>query len=271
MGSLALNALSAKKWNTENSFIPEPLLLSMGINLPPLKGSPEDWPFPLSSIGDLGKTMELSDSQISRVLSGQTIFSLGGQNRILWFSLPGFMVEFTGDKKDMQNLVEVFWKKLFLGTEPKPISGFEYGGTAELPFSVIGAGRGGSAVLGLASPESVSPKNKLGRFLKEDEKAIGWIVADLPRIGAALSDMTKMNSFVEDEEEEDDPAFSYDSEEPEGGEVFQPEMSFSPFDQGVTDSFGNVLKKLGKVLIVWEKSDSGRLNWYAPKVPKAAK
>ena len=80
-----------------------------------------------------------------------------------------------------------------------------------------------------------------------------------------------MNSFVEDEEEEDDPAFSYDSEEPEGGEVFQPEMSFSPFDQGVTDSFGNVLKKLGKVLIVWEKSDSGRLNWYAPKVPKAAK
>ena len=32
-----------------------------------------------------------------------------------------------------------------------------------------------------------------------------------------------------------------------------------------------LLKKLGKVLIVWEKSDSGRLNWYAPKVPKAAK
>ena len=100
-------------------------------------------------------------------------------------------------------------------------------------------------------------------------------MADLPRIGAALSDMTKMNSFMEDESEEDDPMLSYGNEtgEPEAdsGEMFQPEMSFSPFDQGVTDSFGSVLKKLGKVVIVWEKPDTGRLEWYSPKAPKTGK
>ena len=45
-------------------------------------------------------------------------------------------------------------------------------------------------------------------------------------------------------------------------EPLQPELSLSPFDQGITDSFGNVLKRLGRVLIVWEKPLSGRINWY---------
>ncbi len=274
-GFFAMNALAPKKWDTVNSFIPEPLLLSMGINLPQMKGAPEEWPFPLSTLGALGKSMNLSDKKIGKILSGQTIFSLGGQNRLLWFTLPGFMVEFTGEKELMKELVDSFWDKMFMGTNPTQLEGFEYGGTAQLPFSVIGAGRDNLALLGLASPGSISTKNRLGRFLADDEKAVGWLVADLPRIGAALSDMTKMNSFMEDESEEDDPIMSYGSEteEPEAdsGEMFQPEMSFSPFDQGVTDSFGNVLKKLGKVVIVWEKPDTGRLNWYSPKASKTGK
>ena len=44
--------------------------------------------------------------------------------------------------------------------------------------------------------------------------------------------------------------------------VTQPEMDFSSFDNGTTDSFSNLLKNLGKILIVWEKDDSGKLNWF---------
>ena len=208
----------------------------------------------------------MKDDQIREILSGQTVFSLGGQNRILWFSLPGFLVECSGRSALMNELVDSFWKNLFFGAEPKPIPGFTFGGTTNVPFSVIGAGRDGIAVLGLTTPQSINAKNRLGKFLKDDESVVGWMLADLPRIGGALSEMTKMSSFLgeesaEDAEPYDDGDSGYGEEEPLA-EPLQPELSLSPFDQGITDSFGNVLKRLGRVLIVWEKPLSGRINWY---------
>ena len=135
-----------------------------------------------------------------------------------------------------------------------------------MPFSVVGAGRGDMALLGLISPESISEKNRLGKFLGNDEKAIGWVIADLPRIGAALSQMTKMNSFMQSESDEDlyngTDTNDNPQPQPDANEPFQPEGSVTPFDQSVSDAFGDVLKHLGKVLVVWEKPESGRINWY---------
>ena len=252
-----LNALEAKTWDTTNSIIPEPLLLSAGMNLPEQKGSPDDWPFPLKTVGELGKSMGLSEKQIQKILSGQTIFSVGGYNKLLWFSLPGIMAEFTGDNALMRELVDAFWNRLFFGAEPTPIEGFDFGGTTNVPFSVVGAGRGNIAILGLLSPGSIKETVKLDNFMKDNEKAIGWIVADLPKIGAALSDMTKMNAFMNDSDVDEEEYYEGDEED-----IFQPDQGFSPFDQGISDSFGNVLKGMGKTLIVWETVESGRINWY---------
>lgn len=259
------SSLKAKKWDTADCIIPEPLLLSMGINLPPLSGDPRGWPFPLSSLGEIAENLDMKEAQIREILSGQTVFSLGGQNRILWFSLPGFLVEFSGRTELMNELVDSFWKNLFFGAEPKPLPGFTFGGTTNVPFSVIGAGRDGIAVLGLTTPQSINAKNRLGKFLKEDEAVVGWMLADLPRIGGALSEMTKMSSFLEEEGMEDSGPYGdyqgYGDNE-QLAEPLQPDLSLSPFDQGITDSFGSVLKQLGRVLIVWEKPLSGRINWY---------
>ncbi|MBP8684354.1 MAG: hypothetical protein KBH52_02985 [Synergistaceae bacterium] len=252
-----LKALESKKWDTTNCIIPEPFLLSAGMNLPERKGSPSDWPFPLKTIGELGKSMGLSEKKIQKILSGETIFSVGGYNKLLWFSLPGILAEFTGDKDLMRELVDAFWNKLFFGAEPRPIDGFDFGGTTNVPFSVVGAGRGNVAILGLLSPESIKETVKLESFIKNNEEAIGWIVADLPKIGAALSDMTKMNSFMNDSGVDDEQYFEEDTDN-----IFQPDNTFSPFDQGISDSFGNVLKGMGKTLIVWETAESGRINWY---------
>ena len=263
LGRQVLSALKPREWDTSKCVLPDPLLLSMGVNLPELKGTPKDWPFPLSTIGALGETMDLSDRQIRKIMSGQTILSLGGHNKILWFTLPGFMAEFTGGKDEMRRLVDSFWNKLFFGAKPKPMKDFDYGGTTTLPFSVVGAARDNTAVLGLISPEFIRVHNKLGKFLNSSENAIGWLAADLPRIGAALSSMTKMNSFMNDEAFQDDTGDEYvgtDDETTE--EVFQPEMSFSPFDQEITDSFGNVLRKFGSLIIIWEKPESGRMTWF---------
>ncbi len=257
-GAALLDTFEPTTWNTSNCIIPKPFLMSIGVNLPNLKGSPDDWPFPLGTIGNLGRSMEFSDKRIREMLSGKAIMSLGGQNKILWFTLPGFVVELSGEKATMKELVAAFWDKLFSGAEPKPLDNFEYGGTANIPFSVVGAGRDNIAVLGLVAPESISSHNRLGKFLDDDEKAIGWIIADLPRVGAALSDMTKMNSFMSDNSTYEDEYTNDNNNQ----EVLQPETSFSPFDQGVTDSFGNVLRGLGKVLIVWDKTESGKIDWY---------
>lgn len=265
LGHFALNSIAAKTWDTSQCVIPEPLLMSLGLNIPELKGEPKDWPFPLNSLGELASSMKLTDKQTREILSGQTIFSLGGQNRILWFTLPGMMMEFTGDTKLMKELVDAFWANLFLGSEPKPVEGFEYGGTASLPFSVIGAGRGNIAILGLTTPESLRNSHRLDKFLKNDEKAIGWMVADLPRIGSALSDMTKMNSIMGNDyenDEDENSGLTVNSDGHQSGEAFQPDLKLSPFDESITDSFGNVLRKLGNAVIVWEKVDSGRLTWY---------
>lgn len=255
-------SLKAEKWETGNYLIPEPLLFSAGINLPEPKGKYKDWPFPLSSLGEIAENIGLSDSQAREILKGQTVFSLGGQNRILWFSLPGFLVEFTGRPVLMRELVEKFWENLFFGAEPKPMAGFEAGGSANLPFSAVGAARGDVAALGLATPQSLEGGAKtLGRYLKDGEEAIGWAIADLPRIGAALSDMTKMSSFLEEEAYEDEDFSDFES----GGvpDMLQPDIAATPFDQEIADSFGNVLKRMGRIFIVWEKPLSGRLLWYS--------
>ena len=251
-----LKELKPKTWDTVNSIIPEPLLLSAGINLPEIKGPPEDWPFPLSAIGELGTTIGLDNEEIRKILSGETIFSVGGHNKLLWFSLPGIMTEFTGDEYLMKKLVDAFWDKLFFGAEPKPLQGFDFGGTTNVPFSVVGAGRGNIAILGLLSPESVTGTGRLETFMKKNEKAIGWIVADLPKVGAALSDMTKMSTFMNEPEINGE---EYYEEDP--GSTFQEGSSFSPFDQGISDSFGSVLKGMGKTVIVWDSVDSGRIRW----------
>ena len=92
--------------------------------------------------------------------------------------------------------------------------------------------------------------------MKKNEEAIGWVVADLPKVGAAISDMTKMSTFMNEPDINDEEYYEDDPDD-----IFQEGSSFSPFDQGISDSFGNVLKGMGKTVIVWESVDSGRIRW----------
>lgn len=266
-------SLKAKKWSTSDYFIPEPLLLSVGVNIPELKGRHDSWIFPLSSFGDIADDIGLSEAQTREILAGQTVFSVGGQNKILWFSVPGFLAEFTGRDELMKELVAKFWEGLFFGADPAPVSGFDSGGVANLPFSVIGASRGNTALLGLTTKRSLDEgAETLGRYLDMNVEAVGWAIADLPRIGAALSDMTRISGLFDN----DDTKKDYESwEEPyeEDGadgmpDILQQDLSAAPFDEEIASSFSNMLKHMGRVFILWEKPLSGRLLWYSP--PKKA-
>ncbi|NLV81534.1 MAG: hypothetical protein GXZ18_00810 [Synergistaceae bacterium] len=258
------NSITPTKWDTSECLIPEPLLFTMGVNMSYLKGTFKRWPFPLRNLAELGKSMGLTDKDIRELLSGKVIASIGGHNRILWFNLPGFMIELSAEKPLLKKLISAYWEKLFFGTEPNPVSGFEFGGTASLPFSALGVANDKRALVGLISPESIKISKMLSRFMKGDKEVLGWVAADLPLIGEALKEMAKINFLVDDQASEESPFYDENTTAANGEKetVTQPEMDFSSFDNGTTDSFSNLLKNLGKILIVWEKDDSGRLNWF---------
>jgi hypothetical protein len=172
------------------------------------------------------------------------------------------MIEFTADEQLLKTAVSAFWQKLFFETEPSPLNGFSYGGTASLPFSTLGVADKNSALFGLIASNSIKQHNALSRLMKEDEEAIGWLIADLPHIADSLEEMSKMNFFSSEDFGSERDIF-LDSEQTE--EFFHPEMDLYPLDYDKANSFSNLLKKFGKITLVWENYDSGRLSWYDVK------
>jgi hypothetical protein len=180
-----LKSLRPKTWDTANSIIPDPLLVSAGINLPDLKGSPKDWPFPLGTIGELGASMGLEDEQIQKILSGETIFSVGGYNKIPLVFPARHHGAVYGRQNPVGRADRCFLEQAAVWRRTQAAYRFRSGRQHEPAFSVVGAAKDNTAVLGLLSPESLKEKGSLGTFLKDNEKAVAWLVADLPKVGAA--------------------------------------------------------------------------------------
>lgn len=86
----------------------------------------------------------------------------------------------------MRELVDAFWNKLFFGAEPRPLMALILAEPPTVPFSVVGAGRKCRHTQ-LLSPESIKEALKHESFIKNNEEAIGWIVADLQKLGLHLA------------------------------------------------------------------------------------
>ncbi|MEG1642277.1 MAG: hypothetical protein RR272_04110 [Synergistaceae bacterium] len=259
-----LSTLKPIKWDNKKCLAPDPTVITIGMNVPQLPEDYNKWPFPLSILGKFVESLELSPKEASKAISGKTIFAVGGINKMLWLTLPGFMVEFSGQEEEMRMLVSSFWDKIFFGAEPTPLQGFSYGGMAQLPFSTIGAGNGTISVFGLIGEKNITQHRLLDNFLKKDEEVIGWLTADMDKVAASLLHLAKLNSFSSGSETQS----VFDSETPVteedvlSPEPFQPEMAMTPFDSLITPSLCEKIAKLGKIVLVWENSTSGRINWY---------
>lgn len=248
-----LLSVKPTEWNTSDYFIPTDPILVTALNIPKLKGTPETWPFPLSLAANLTRMLGLSKNSINEVASGKTVFSLGGRNKLLWLTLPGCLAQFSGKDAAMKELVESFWENFFFDSEPKKLDGWTYGGAISSPFSVIGAGRSGAALLGMLSADSLQSGDALSDYISKKDKSIGWVVVDLPKLGESIGDMTKIMSLLTFEDGEDDSAPDYFGHQP----YRQTEL-----DRGVSDSFRAALAGFGRAVAVWERPTSGRLTWY---------
>ena len=107
----------------------------------------------------------------------------------------------------------------------------------------------------------------LGKYLDMDKDVIGWAIADLPRVGSALADMTRLSGLFDDdltgkdEESWEDP---FEEDEESIANMLPQDLPTDSIDEEIVSSFSNVLKDMGRVFILWEKPLSGRLFWYSP-------
>jgi hypothetical protein len=232
MARTFLNDLKPSDWSKNDSFIPDPLVLSFGINLPNPGRSMSNLPYPLKYAAETLRKLGLRASDVQALLTGQATFSLGGRTQLLWFDLPGIAIDIPGRGDAGFRLVDKFWSETFAGTEPRPIAGYSHGGVTDLPFTVLAAANNEKAILGLVTPDA-DQNYEVHDLLSNAAAATAWIYVDVPRFGASLLEIPALNSMIYEDGEE------------------------NALDEESAGKLNNALSALGRVFVMWESAASG--------------
>lgn len=251
-GELLKHLPEPVSWDLNEGYEPAPVMLSAGFNLPPLKSLAKVFPRFRQTLAAFAGQLALSEDEFFELFGGRSVVSIGGENRVLWFRVPGVLLDLTADEKRAEKFVSAVWKELFFDVHPKALEGFEYGGYTSLPFASVAASSGNRVLLGAVSPESIKRRENVP--FDCGGKALAWFFADLPRVGAALEDMSAMFSRLDSGGNGGFPGV------PDTDEPFQPEIS-SPFDKSVARAFSKILKKTGRVAVVIESLERGWMTW----------
>lgn len=236
LGSVFTASLTGRDWSGDGPFIPDPVIISLGFNLPAPGRSRRDLPAPLAFAASYLEGMELKQSEIDTLLTGPVIASLGGRTQILWYELPGLVVDLPDRGAVSSVLIDRFWTEFFSGIKPKPLDDYPAGGATDFPFSLTAVGDEKRAIIGLTSP-SVEQNKHVKKLAAAENNAIGWLYIDLPRLSSSITDMPYM------------------------GELFAGEEGNS-VDEEPLDPVHKAMKKMGAVFVSWRSAQSGRAVWY---------
>jgi len=229
------NSLSGHGWS-EKLFVPDPLIAATGFNLP--KGfsrTREISPKLPEAAEALGVRTEL----LEKVLEGPLIVVTGGQSRFLVLNLPGFLVEMPDRGASGIELVERVWERQWmrLSLTPKPLEGFEAGGSLSVPLTVVGAASEDLAVLGAMDESGLKKRVPLREALDLPETALGWVYVDFPKAADALENMARVGSVAQ--------------------------RVGLPGGEDLEDiaTAAEELRKFGRILMVMEDYRKGRIQW----------
>ena len=234
-----LSSISTHDWSQDALFIPDPLIASLGINLPAPGRNRRDLPQPLQFAAGYLEGMKLKAADISQILTGPAALSLGGRTQVLWYELPGLVLDLPRRGESATRLIEAFWSNLFSSIKPKPLENFPLGGATDFPFSLMAAGDEKRSVIGLTSP-TVDQNEHLKELVAGEKEAIGWFYLDLPRLSSSITDMPYMSELLSQEEGtllDDDPA-------------------------GPSDPLHRAFRNLGTIFATWLTPDEGRAVWF---------
>ena len=196
-----LNDLRPHDWSQTETFIPDPLVLSLGVNLPNPGRSMAYIPFPLKYLADQMREMGMRNSEIQTILTGPATFSIGGRTQLLWYELPGIAVDIPGRGDRGFTLIDKFWSEVFVYALPEPITGYSHGGVTNLPFTVLAAADEDRALLGLV-PHDTDQSYEVHDLLWGLTSAVAWMYVDFPGLGASLLEIPAFNPFIFEQDED---------------------------------------------------------------------
>jgi hypothetical protein len=230
-----LKAAREHDWSANELFIPDPLIASFGISL----SAPRDvssFPPPIRYMSDQFQRLGMRRSEIQSLLSGPIVFSVGGNTQILWFDLPGLVLDLPGRGDESIKLIERFWSDLFFGAELKEVQGYEHGGVTDMPFTIIAVRNDENTVIGLTEPNAERNPD-IPRLLSAEASALGWMFLDLPKLGMILAEMPSINAILN----------------PDGDDIV---------DNESTNRLRETMNDMGKLFVVWDKEMGGHALWY---------
>jgi hypothetical protein len=236
MGRTFFRDLKGRDWSSDDIFLPDPLIMALGVNLPNPGRSLSSITGPMAYLADQLRKIGLKNSDVRSILTGPATISLGGRTQLLWFELPGIMLDLPGRGGSAHRLIEKFWSELFLGADPKPVDGYDYGGMTDLPFSILAAGNDKKTVIGLSASDA-ERNEELPDLLRGAKNALAWFYVDIPKLGTSLSELPAINAML------------YEYED-------------GPVDEESAGILKDTMGKLGKLFVTLESPESGRAMWY---------
>lgn len=195
VGKKFLDSLAPTDWSSASPTLPEPLICSFGLALPSFGDAIEGSPLLIREAAAQLAKLKIAPSDAAKLLEGQTILSLGGRAHVLWFDLPGVIIELFGRGDAGRSLVDGFWREIFLGANPIPIEGYDEGGMVEVPFQAVAAAGTDRTMIGLTRPSS-DRRSSVESLVKEVGSAVGWAFVDLSKIGDAVYDIPAFNALL---------------------------------------------------------------------------
>jgi len=216
--------------------MPEPLILAAGFNIPRVvPGGSKLW----GELSEAAETIGVGTSLLARVLEGPALLVIGGRSRLLLADLPGFLLELPDRGKDGIELVEALWERDFMRVpmEPRPLEGFEAGGSLSIPLSVVGAASEDLVVMGAMDVSELGELLPPKDVVDLPESALAWIYVDFPKAAEALRKLGTAGSLAQ-------------------------RIGISG-GEGLEELAESVerLTQLGKILVIMEDYKTGRIRW----------
>lgn len=244
-----LQSLERANWGTDISF-PEPLVAALGVNFPTL---PEGR-FIRENYDGLLEPLAAYRRWIDEIFPGPCVFSLSGRSKFLVFSLPGFLMELPGRGTKGMEFVDYLWNKEWKSLVPgvEKLEGFQSGGTAVIPFSILAAANSDTLRLGLIDREALKQErfHPIGHYapgLANLDEAISWGYVDLEKFAVAMRTLSMTGRMA--------------------GKIGMNIKSGASSILTVTD----LLEGLGTVALLMTGPGEGMLEWARPDGTRAGK
>ncbi|MGC9371938.1 MAG: hypothetical protein ACP5DY_01310 [Thermovirgaceae bacterium] len=227
--------LTGHAWS-ETFFIPDPLIAAAGFNLP---AGIAKMPEITSELPRAAEALGVDTGLLQKILEGPLFLAFGGQSRFLVVNLPGFLVQLPGRGAAGENFIEALWNRhwMRLSLTPKPLPGFETGGTLAVPLTVVGAASEELALLGAMEESGLKKRVPVRDVFELPGSSLAWMYLDFPKMADALENVARAGSLAQR------VGLS-------GGEDLE-DIALAAEE----------LRKFGRILMVMEDYRKGRIRW----------